>query len=60
MLSRHDIMLSEALTSDPIHSELLERVSANSTLKDKILKRSTTLQVLLLTCCTVLDMFCYF
>lgn len=45
-------MLSEALTSDPIHSELLERVSANSTLKDKILLRSTTLQVLLFTCCT--------
>ncbi|XP_070696453.1 2',5'-phosphodiesterase 12 [Pempheris klunzingeri] len=45
MLSRHDIMLSEALTSDPIHSELLERVSANSALKDKILQRSTVLQV---------------
>ncbi|XP_053295221.1 2',5'-phosphodiesterase 12 [Pleuronectes platessa] len=50
LLSRHDIMLSEALTSDPIHSELLERVSANSdlTLKDRILKRSTSLQVSIL------------
>uniref|UniRef100_UPI0037E8CB34 2',5'-phosphodiesterase 12 n=1 Tax=Semicossyphus pulcher TaxID=241346 RepID=UPI0037E8CB34 len=45
LLSRHDIMLSEALTSDPIHSELLEKVSANDALKDKILHRSTTLQV---------------
>ncbi|XP_070759383.1 2',5'-phosphodiesterase 12 [Enoplosus armatus] len=45
LLSRHDIVLSEALTSDPIHSELLERVSANSALKDKILQRSTALQV---------------
>ncbi|XP_053172250.1 2',5'-phosphodiesterase 12 [Scomber japonicus] len=48
LLSRHDIMLSEALTSDPIHTELLEKVSANSTLKDKILQRSTTLQVTVL------------
>ncbi|XP_022597801.1 2',5'-phosphodiesterase 12 [Seriola dumerili] len=48
LLSRHDIVLSEALTSDPIHSELLERVSANSALKDKILQRSTALQVTIL------------
>ncbi|KAM7401644.1 hypothetical protein PAMP_016941 [Pampus punctatissimus] len=45
LLSRHDIMLSEALTSDPIHADLLEKVSANSNLKDKMLQRSTTLQV---------------
>lgn len=38
-------MLSEVLTSDPIHSELLEMISKNSVLKDKILQRSTTLQV---------------
>lgn len=44
-LSSHDIMLSEVLTSDPIHSELLEMISKNSVLKDKILQRSTTLQV---------------
>ncbi|KAM7421970.1 hypothetical protein PAMA_010173 [Pampus argenteus] len=48
LLSRHDIMLSEALTSDPIHAELLEKVSANSNLKDKMLQRSTTLQVSIL------------
>ncbi|XP_071755590.1 2',5'-phosphodiesterase 12 [Centroberyx gerrardi] len=45
LLSRRDIVLSEALTSDPIHSDLLERVSANPVLKDKILQRSTALQV---------------
>lgn len=50
LLSRHDIVLSEALTSDPVHSKLLERVSASSALKDKILSRSTALQVLLFTC----------
>ncbi|XP_039972368.1 2',5'-phosphodiesterase 12 [Xiphias gladius] len=44
LLSRHDIVLSEALTSDPIHSELLEKVSANGALKDNILQRSTSLQ----------------
>lgn len=48
LLSNHDIMLSEALTSDPIHSELLEKVSANGALKDKILQRSTSLQVTVL------------
>lgn len=49
LLSRHDIVLREALTSDPIHSALLERVSANSALKGKILQRATVLQVLFLT-----------
>ncbi|KAM9361223.1 2',5'-phosphodiesterase 12 [Symphorus nematophorus] len=45
LLSCHDIVLNEALTSDPIQSELLQRVSANSALKDKVLQRSTALQV---------------
>ncbi|XP_069025680.1 2',5'-phosphodiesterase 12 [Embiotoca jacksoni] len=45
LLSQHDIVLSEALTSDPVHSELLERVSAHAALKEKILQRSTSLQV---------------
>ncbi|XP_077428937.1 2',5'-phosphodiesterase 12 [Vanacampus margaritifer] len=45
LLSSHDITLSEALTSDPVHAELLESVSANDALKDKIVKRSTALQV---------------
>ncbi|KAM7005466.1 2',5'-phosphodiesterase 12 [Tautogolabrus adspersus] len=45
LLSRHDIMLSEALSCEAIHSELLERLSVNSALKEKTLQRSTTLQV---------------
>ncbi|TNM89223.1 hypothetical protein fugu_005478 [Takifugu bimaculatus] len=45
LLSRHDIVLSVALTSDPMHSELLERISTNHTLKERMLKRSTSLQV---------------
>ncbi|XP_037346666.2 2',5'-phosphodiesterase 12 [Pungitius pungitius] len=45
LLSRHDIVLREALTSDPIHSVLLERVSANSALMGKVLQRATVLQV---------------
>ncbi|KAF7646603.1 hypothetical protein LDENG_00184790 [Lucifuga dentata] len=45
LLSCHDIVLSEALTSDPIHSTLLEKVSANARLKEKMLQRSTSLQV---------------
>lgn len=51
-------MLSEALTSDPIHAELLEKVSTSSALKTKVLQRSTSLQVLLLSwvrtrCCVL-------
>lgn len=45
-------MLSQALTSDPMHSQMLERVSTNEALKEKILQRSTSLQVLLLHCCS--------
>nr|XP_046240854.1 2',5'-phosphodiesterase 12 [Scatophagus argus] len=44
LLSQHDIVLNEALTSDPIHSELLQKVSVNGALMDKM-KRSTILQV---------------
>lgn len=45
LLSSHNISLSEALTSDPIHSALLENLSASTALKQNILKRSTVLQV---------------
>lgn len=45
LLSCHDITLSEALTSDTAHAELLERLSANDALREKIVKRSTALQV---------------
>lgn len=46
LLSQHDVMLSEALTTDPIHAELLDKVSTNLNLKEKVVQRSTTLQVL--------------
>lgn len=45
LLSRHDVALSAALTSDPAHSEILERLSTSGTLKERMLKRSTSLQV---------------
>lgn len=48
LLSSHDIVLSQALTSDPIHSQLLERVCASEPLKEKILLKSTSLQVTVL------------
>ncbi|KAG7318946.1 hypothetical protein KOW79_017420 [Hemibagrus wyckioides] len=48
LLSRHDIMLSEALEMDALHSVLLEKVSNNPVLKEKMVQRSTTLQVTVL------------
>ncbi|KAM9364312.1 2',5'-phosphodiesterase 12 [Pholidichthys leucotaenia] len=48
LLSSHDITLSKALTSDPIHADLLEKISADAALKEKILQRSTSLQVCVL------------
>ncbi|KAJ8259889.1 hypothetical protein GJAV_G00174600 [Gymnothorax javanicus] len=45
LLSQHDITLSEALVSDPLHRELLDKISANPTLMEKVVQRSTTLQV---------------
>ncbi|XP_076003276.1 2',5'-phosphodiesterase 12 [Genypterus blacodes] len=48
LLSHHDIVLSQALTSDPIHAQLLAKVSAHASLKDKLIQRSTALQVCVL------------
>lgn len=45
LLSRHDIMLSEALEMDALHSVLMEKLSTNPVLKEKVVQRSTTLQV---------------
>ncbi|CAL1614220.1 unnamed protein product [Knipowitschia caucasica] len=45
LLSSHDVVLSEALCSDPLHSDLLHNLSSRPDLKEKILKRSTALQV---------------
>ncbi|GAA6106914.1 2',5'-phosphodiesterase 12 [Tachysurus ichikawai] len=48
LLFRHDIMLSEALKTDVLHSVLLEKLSTNPALKEKMVQRSTTLQVTVL------------
>ncbi|KAG9337072.1 hypothetical protein JZ751_029840 [Albula glossodonta] len=53
LVSQHDIMLSEALLSDPLHSELLDKISANPNLKEKVVQRSTILQVTVLESLTV-------
>ncbi|KAK7899434.1 hypothetical protein WMY93_020287 [Mugilogobius chulae] len=44
-LSSHDVVLSEALGSDPLHVDLLQKLSSKPDLKEKILQRSTSLQV---------------
>ncbi|XP_062842782.1 2',5'-phosphodiesterase 12 [Trichomycterus rosablanca] len=48
LLSQHDIMLSEALQTDALHSQLLEKLSTNPELKEKVVQRSTILQVTIL------------
>ncbi|XP_072136534.1 2',5'-phosphodiesterase 12 [Mobula birostris] len=45
LLSQHDVTFSEALASDPLHTDLLQKISANPTIKEKVLQRSTALQV---------------
>ncbi|XP_005997827.1 2',5'-phosphodiesterase 12 [Latimeria chalumnae] len=50
LLSQHDIVFSEALVKDPLHTELLEKISVYPAVKEKILQRSTTLQVTVLQC----------
>ncbi|KAK7119038.1 hypothetical protein R3I94_021026 [Phoxinus phoxinus] len=48
LLEQCDVVLREALTADPLHRELLEKVSTNPGLKEKIETRSTVLQVTIL------------
>ncbi|XP_078065718.1 2',5'-phosphodiesterase 12 [Mustelus asterias] len=48
LISQHDVTFSQALASDPLHQELLEKVSANPCVKEKVLQRSTTFQVCVL------------
>lgn len=47
-LSSHDVVLSEALSSNPLHSDLLRNLSSKPDLKEKVLQRSTSLQVCIL------------
>lgn len=48
LLSSHDVILSQALGSESLHSELLVKLSNNPELSEKILQRSTSLQVCVL------------
>lgn len=45
LLSQHDIMLSEALRNNSLYSDLLDNLSQNPVLMDRVMQRSTTLQV---------------
>ncbi|KAL4655817.1 2',5'-phosphodiesterase 12 [Arapaima gigas] len=45
LIARYDVTLSEALTSEPRHAELLRKLSTNEALKEKVVQRSTALQV---------------
>lgn len=45
LLSRHDITFSEALLSEPLHAELRDRLGRYPAVRDKVLQRSSVLQV---------------
>lgn len=48
LCSQHDILLGEALTGDPLHQEMLQRMSCYQAAKEKMLQRSSALQVTVL------------
>nr|XP_033781610.1 2',5'-phosphodiesterase 12 [Geotrypetes seraphini] len=45
LLSQHDIVFNEALLSDPLHKDLLEKLCSYPAVKEKFLQRSSVLQV---------------
>ncbi|OXB83027.1 UNVERIFIED_CONTAM: hypothetical protein H355_001370 [Colinus virginianus] len=45
LLSQHDIAFCEALLSDPLHAELRDRLGQYPAVRDKVLQRSSVLQV---------------
>ncbi|XP_065396885.1 2',5'-phosphodiesterase 12 isoform X4 [Macaca fascicularis] len=45
LLSQHDISFYEALESDPLHKELLEKLVLYPSAQEKVLQRSSVLQV---------------
>ncbi|MBZ3889224.1 2',5'-phosphodiesterase 12 [Sciurus carolinensis] len=45
LLSQHDISFQEALESDPLHKELLEKLVLYPLAQEKVLQRSSVLQV---------------
>nr|XP_030139255.3 2',5'-phosphodiesterase 12 [Taeniopygia guttata] len=48
LLSQHDIAFSEALVSEPLHKELCEQLAKYPLVQEKVLQRSSVLQVLVL------------
>ncbi|XP_075430948.1 2',5'-phosphodiesterase 12 [Ascaphus truei] len=45
LLSQHDVLLHEALLGDSLHAELLGKLSAYPAARDRVLQRSSVLQV---------------
>ncbi|XP_009569790.2 2',5'-phosphodiesterase 12 [Cuculus canorus] len=45
LLSRHDVAFSEALLSEPLHEELREKLAKYPLVQEKVLQRSSVLQV---------------
>ncbi|NXK82019.1 PDE12 phosphodiesterase, partial [Amazona guildingii] len=45
LLSQHDIAFSEALLSDPVHKELCDKLAKYPLVQEKVLQRSSVLQV---------------
>ena len=45
LLSRHDMNMSQALQSDEEFKDVLEKISTNASLKEKMLARKTIVQV---------------
>uniref|UniRef100_A0A8C6QDF8 2',5'-phosphodiesterase 12 n=2 Tax=Nannospalax galili TaxID=1026970 RepID=A0A8C6QDF8_NANGA len=45
LLSQHDISFQEALESDPLHRELLEKLQLHPLALEKVLQRSSVLQI---------------
>ncbi|XP_029456791.1 2',5'-phosphodiesterase 12 [Rhinatrema bivittatum] len=45
LLSQHDIIFSEALLTDYLHKDLLEKLCSYPAVKEKVLQRSSVLQV---------------
>lgn len=50
LLSQHDIAFSEVLLSDPLHKELCDKLAKYPLVQEKVLQRSSVLQVPAVTC----------
>jgi len=45
LLSQHDVSLIQVLCDDPLYRDLLEKINQSSVLKEKLLERTSALQV---------------